>query len=87
MTLSAEFGHADEGVHILQLPAARLNDQIIAAKLAFSAHTAADPPHGRMEEQQRLDDSLKQVHHQIEAADMCQFMADDGSLLRTVEPG
>ncbi len=49
---------------------------------AFGADLGGHPPHGRVVEQQRLDESLEQVHQVIVSADVGQFVCEDGLDLR-----
>lgn len=53
------------------------DDGGVAAGFAFAADPGRNEPDGRVEEQQRFDDPLGEVHDVVVAADMSQFVQQD----------
>lgn len=51
----------------------------VGAGLAFDSELPADPPHGRIKEQKRLDQHLAKVHEIVVAPNMGQLVDDDDS--------
>ena len=55
----------------------RRDDDGVAAGFAFAADPARDQPHGRVEEQQRFDEALQQIHEVVPTADVGQLVEQD----------
>ncbi len=72
-------GPRDEGFGVLDFVAGQFHSGGIATGLTFDANLATDPPNGRVEEQQRLDDHLAEVDEIVEPADVGQFVREDGA--------
>ena len=67
--------------------AAEFNGESVAAGFAFAADLMADPPDGRIEEQQRFGEELEQVGEIIAAADVGEFMQQHELDLRRRQRG
>ena len=63
--------------------AAQGHHQIVTTVFALSPDDAGDPPHRGMIKEKALDHSLQQVHQVVAAADVREFMEQNGlDLLR-----
>src|SRR5580698_9559178 len=51
---------------------------VVAAKLALLTEAGADPPDGRVEEEEGLDHGLEDVPEIVGAADVCELVGEDG---------
>ena len=58
-------------------PFRAVDDERIAAGLALAANPIRDEPHGRVEEQQRFDDSLREIHEVVPTTDVGQLVQQD----------
>ena len=72
---AVEFGQRERKAATI---AQGLGGQVVSDQLAFVADAARQPPHHRVIEQQGLDHGLQQVDQVIVAADMRQFMGEQG---------
>jgi hypothetical protein len=63
------------GVSVWAFSAA--DDERIATCFAFAADPRGEEPHGGVEEQQRLDDALDEIHQIVPAADVGQLVQQD----------
>ena len=83
----AKLGHLHQRLSITHRRPAGRQDEVVARIFSLGTHTAADVPHGRMKEEQDLDQSLQQVHERIKPADVGQLVRDQRLELRRIEAG
>jgi hypothetical protein len=86
-TFGAQLLEARERPRVLERVAAHGDREVVAAVLALHAHAARDPPHGRVVEQQRLDDRLQQVDEEVVPPDVRELVRQDHLELRRRQPG
>ena len=58
--------------------AANGHGDVIAAEFSFVAEVAGDPPHGWVVEEERFGDALQNVDQVIVAADVSEFVGEQG---------
>ena len=71
-------GDVFQGLDELQRLAGGLHGERIATDLALRADAGGDPPDARVVEQERLNDALEEIDPQVVAADVGQFVGNDG---------
>ena len=74
----APFFHGGESAGVAEMIAAGGDGDIVAAVLTFSTHALVQPPNRRMEKEKGLRDDLEKVHERVEAANVREFMRNDG---------
>src|SRR5689334_23230463 len=74
----APFFHGGESARIAEVIAAGGDSDVVAAVFALGAHALIQPPNRRMEKQDGLDKNLEEIDERVEAADVRQFVCDDG---------
>jgi len=82
-----QFGDADlfhfyERVRVFDGVTAQGYGNIVAAMFPLVTDLAANPPNGRMVEQQRLDGGLDETNEIVVAADMRKLIGEEGADLR-----
>ena len=84
---TAPFFHEGESASVFGGIAADGERYVIATIFAFGANALAEPPDGRVVEEQSFGGNLKKVEESIEAADVRQFVSYDGAKLQLGKPG
>ncbi len=75
---AAPFFHGGEGAGVAEMIAASGDGDIVAAVFTFGAHALVQPPNRRMEKEKRFRDDLEKIDERIEAANVSEFMRDNG---------
>ena len=74
----APFFHGGESARVAEMIAASGDSDVVAAVFALGAHALIQPPNRRMEKQDGLDKNLEEIDEGIEAANVREFVSDDG---------
>jgi len=74
----APFLHGGEGARVAEVIAAGGDSNVVAAVFTFDAHALVQPPNRRMEKEKRFHDDLEKINEGIEAANVREFVRDDG---------
>jgi hypothetical protein len=74
----APFFHGGEGARVTEMITAGGDGDVVAAVFALGAHALVQPPNRRMEKEKRFRDDLEKIDESVEAADVCEFVRDDG---------
>ena len=77
LIISTHARQAHEHLDISLGPAHTRDDQAIAAELALQAYPTREPPGHRVEEEQRLDETLQQVDEVVPALQVGEFVKQD----------
>src|SRR5262249_39237195 len=74
----APFFHGGESARVAKMIAAGGDSDVVAAVFTFGAHALIQPPNRRMEKEKRFRSDLEKVDEGIEAANVREFVGDDG---------
>ena len=75
---SAPFFHGGERARVPKVIAASGDSDVVAAVFTRDANALIQPPNRRMEKEKRLDDDLEKIDESVEAANVREFVGDDG---------
>src|SRR5262249_29740992 len=75
---SPPFFHSGERARVVEMITASGDGDVVAAVFALGAHALVQPPNRRMEKEKRFRSDLEKIDERVEAANVREFMGDDG---------